>query len=361
MAFEIGRLKTLEEAESLAQCVYRVYGLTYHRIQLYEPEQTLALNRSGDVVSFVARVGDRCVGHIGAIRPFFEYGLDAQDLGGSIRELGQSVVDPEFRGHGLQSRLALAAGQWCWDSGEYGVYAKCVTHHVASQRTACRCGGIPCMIQLGGVPSWVRYDDTEPEDTRPISTLAYYYRFESGPVHRIWLPEPDRAVLQPVYEALGLERRFCDPDELPRDAPEGPSRLHLDFDPNKQVGWLLVVQAGPDLAEEVIDRFRWLQKGRLRHVTVIAPLNSPHTARAVPELKRRGLVLAGVLPNLGTGDMVVYQGVFQQELDSGHILTCEDLGRSLRDHAMRDWRHARTLPAQEPRRMYRYSPKNLRP
>ena len=105
---EVRRLATLDQAKSLVDCVYAVYGLTFHRSWLYNPEELLELNRSGEIMSYVAIDGDRVIGHLAAIQPYFEVNPDGHAYTeSSFREVGLSIVLPEYRGQKIQAQLGV--------------------------------------------------------------------------------------------------------------------------------------------------------------------------------------------------------------------------------------------------------------
>ena len=98
---DICRLDSLDQARSLVDCAYDVYGLTFHRSWLYEAEGLLEVNRRGDVTSLLAIEDGRVVGHLGLMRPSWDVlheGAPISDPG--LREVGLSIVHPDFRSRG---------------------------------------------------------------------------------------------------------------------------------------------------------------------------------------------------------------------------------------------------------------------
>ena len=66
---EFVALETLDHAKALTDCVYAVYGLTFHRDWVYDPAQLLELNRRRHIRSFLALEGSTVQGHIAWINP----------------------------------------------------------------------------------------------------------------------------------------------------------------------------------------------------------------------------------------------------------------------------------------------------
>ena len=106
--------------------------------------------------------------------------------------------------------------------------------------------------------------------------------------------------------------------------------------------------AGPDVAEVVIQRFRWLMAGRIRHVMVVAPMDNPFVAQAATAWKGEGMIFGGVLPNLMGTDAMCYQGVRDVDLRPDQIRVIEPLAVKIRDRALEDWRFARDIDLVEP-------------
>jgi GNAT superfamily N-acetyltransferase len=342
------RLTTLGQARALGRCVFDTYGLTFHRSYLYDAERTLALNEATHLTSWLAMEGDEVVGHLAAIRPDYEFSdQHAPGWGARVRELGLGMVRPSHRQRGVQASLVGPALEWCFDHGIRGNFTKCVTHHAATQRIALENGGCPVCILLGGVPSWVRYDDpSSPEGQKPISTLVFYRSFSPTGPERVYLPEADEDLFRSIYARLEDQREFGDLSETPSHL--APTVLRVFFDPNKQTGRVHVLHAGPDVETEVLACFRWLAAGRLRHVTVVSPLGSPFTARAVDGWKRAGMVFGGVLPCLTGCDVAVYQGVYQDRVCEDDIVVLDELSRRIRARALEDHACANSLPLPSP-------------
>lgn len=342
MDIRIERLETIEQARALARCVYDVYGLTFHRSYLYEPETSLALNQRGHLTSFLAIQGDRCVGHVAAVRPYYEYTIAGSPVASDeIREVGQAMVLPHLRGEGIREQLNEALRGWAIEQDLRGLYTRCVTHHTISQRTA-RAEGMPSALMLAGVPFWVRYEaDGGPRGSQPITTVNYYTPLRGEGEHDIWLPELDRDIFQAIYDRLGQPRIFRVKDEGPSVGAATKVRVH--FDPAKHQGRIHVLRAGPDVADLVIQRYRWLMAGRIRHVLLLAPLDNPFVARAVTAWKGEGMIFGGVLPHLMGSDAVVYQGVREVDLRPAEIQVIDPLSVKLRNRAIEDWRFTRDM------------------
>ncbi len=341
MSMRIQRLTTRAEAEALARCVYHTYGLTFHRSYLYDPDRTLQLNQQGHLTSFIGMEDGQCMGHMALIRPYYEYSQAGTPVAGDrVREAGLSMVRPDCRASGLQARLAAHTYHAGRSAGHAGLLARCVTHHTAAQRACLAHGGLPTAMFLGGVPAWVRYG-SEHDQRQPISTLGFYVPLNQGPESEVYLPRIDRDLYEMIYDRLGEPRIFKDAYAEPTMGR--PTEVKVHFDPQKQQGRIHVLRAGPDVEDRVVDCFNWLMAGHIRHVTILAPLDSPHTARAISTWKAHGCVFGGVLPAMGTGDVVVLQGIRLSQIDPDAIRVADPLGTAIRERCVDDWYRVQDL------------------
>lgn len=342
MDLQIVRLETLVQARALAHCVYEVYGLTFHRAWLYEPETTLGLNRKGHVTSFLAMKGEVCVGHMAAIRPHYEYTIAGEKVAADdVREVGLSMSLEPRAAHRIFGLLGSALFEWAGREGVRGMFSRCVTFTTASQRAA-RPFAVPTALMLGAIPFWVRYREHGVAHQRePISTVAYYGALRPSAPQEIYLPDMDLDLYEAIYDRIEEPRLLRTQREGIVVAPATDLRVH--FDPSRHQGWIHVMRAGPDVERRVVERFRWLMGGQIRHVTLNAPLDNPFVARAVAAWKGEGMIFGGVLPNLRGVDVLVLQGLRQVDLRPEKIQLIDPLSARLRDRAVADWWAARDM------------------
>lgn len=324
-------LETEEHARALARLVYETQGLTHHRAWLYRPEDILARNRGGHVRSFVAMVGPRCVGHLAAIAPNFDEADTPVEKDNRI--VGLDLVHPEFTRHGIRQRLTSALYGWAGTQDLRGLLFRCRTDDVEVQRLARAMGAVPTSLLLGAVP--------RPGEGRPLSILTKYLSLSDSPEQTVYLPRQDRDVYDALYENLAEKRHFAEGDGGFRIAAASDVRVH--FDPARQVGRIHVVRSGPDVEERVLERFRWLMGGQIRHVTVHAPLDTPFTAAATLAWKGHGMVLGGVLPGHDGADVVVFQGVSDVHVDLEELRVLDPIAAQLRDRVLCDWKRSRDM------------------
>lgn len=333
---ELTTLDTLDQAKALVDCVYAVYGLTFHRDHVYVPERMLELNRRGLVRSFLAVEDGAVLGHLGWLRPFFELTRDGEPLADpGIGEAGLSIVRPEARSKHVQTQLAMTMAQWANAHGMHGVFMKCVTNHVFSQRTAANMGARPLALFLAGVPKWVVYD--RPTDAResPISTLLHHASLVDAGERVLRLPR-HLGWVEAMVRASGLSRRFAEGGAR----EEAPTDVEVEFQPGKRLAQVHVLRAGPDLAARLAAVGQWLLAGHMEHVSFFLPAGSAQVQAQGRALEEAGLFPAGWIPGLhrGADDVLVYLAIAHRELDVGSIEVFGDDAKRLRDEVVRGWR-----------------------
>lgn len=340
MPIDTRPITTLQDAGLLGDLVYSTYGLTYHRGFIYEGERLLELNRSGAICSMIAvdRDSGRVVGHQATIRPWFEIADPlAPGTGAPVLEIGLSIVHPQWRGQGIQNMLALALLMHVppRNAELAGVFMKCVTNTVASQRSARRfLGGATCLL-LAGVPAWVVMDgDDGPR--QPITTVLIHCPVGERRRSAVVVPGHHAAVLDAVYRAAGLARDLHPVSAAP--GALGPSEIRTWFDPARRQGVVRLLRPGDDLVEAVAARVDWLVGGHIEHVTVLLPLACDAVAASVASLEDRGLFFGGVIPDLEGVDTLVMEHVDAPGLDPSGIEVVGDAGRCLRDYVLAGWR-----------------------
>lgn len=337
MNIKVRLLDTQEQALAVAQCVYAAHGLTYHRHWLYEPAQVLANNRKGNVTSFVAMVGDKCVAHAAALTPSWEIREDGRPIRGErVRELGLMVVRPGLDASAVRAQLVSVVYGWAMDAGLEGLLMRCPTDATAEQRLVRNMGAVPTAIHLGSVPTPLNRGHEN-----PLTTVSYYLPLSPAQGTDVYLPRADLDLYHQVYDALGEARVFKAPT---KPSLAAASRVRVEFDSARQRGAVHVVQAGPDIEDRVLERVRWLLGGRIRHVSVTVPLASPFVPDAVTAWKAHGLVFSGVLPGIASsGDALMLQGLRDVEIHPSELKLLDPLSRQLCDRAMQDFEGARDL------------------
>lgn len=153
------------EAVQVSQLIYRAYGGTYFKRDVYYPERVAAQNERGITLSFVARGDDgRIAGH---------YALE-RNQEGPVAEGGQAVVDPAHRGRGLLARMKEAAVQAARDRGLIGLYSDAVTVHTRTQKSDVDHGSHLSCVDLGIAPRSEHFRGISEEQPQRVTCLMHF-------------------------------------------------------------------------------------------------------------------------------------------------------------------------------------------
>ena len=120
------------EAAEVSKSVYKTYGYSYPLEYIYFPEKIIALNQSNQIHSAVAVVDpNKIAGHCA---------LQTWNENPQIAEMGQGVVNPEFRSLGCFAKLTEYLLELAKSKGLLGVFDRAVTNHRFSQQTGHQSG-----------------------------------------------------------------------------------------------------------------------------------------------------------------------------------------------------------------------------
>ncbi len=333
-------LLNLDDAKRLGDLVYTAYGLTYHRSFMYEPEHLLELNLRGKIRSILAKDDNGAVvGHMATIRPWFEsIPEDVAALAPTSVEIGLSIVHPGHRGQNLQTAIGLACLMNEQEANPRlaNMFAKCLTVHTHSQKSARSMLGRSCALLLGSVPSWVNHESGDRPE--PMTTVVLQSPCTTD--HRTLYVNPKHTELVQTLLDSSMLRRTVAPVMNP-PALAGATRLSHWFEPSRRRGVVHVWEAGESLARDVVHTVHWLVDGHMEHVTVLLPANEPGVVSVLPQLEEAGLFFGGFLPDLEGRDVLVMEFLAWDRLDVENMDLLGDETKRLQEAVVADWRRTR--------------------
>ena len=327
--YEIRRMRA-EDAEQISQLIYRAYGSSYFNKDVYYPERVAALNRSGQVVSFVATGCDgRLVGH---------YALE-RNQPGPVAEGGQAVVDPAHRGRHLLDRLKEAAMAEAKALGLAGMYADAVTLHTRTQQSNLRHGARPVCADLGIAPATETFKGMAAASQR-ITCLLYFLEFRESRPRTVFVPARLREPLERIHDGLQWAVEFG--EGVP--AAEEHGTLTVRFDAGAGMANLRVASIGRDTPAALRHSKRELVEGSHADVLFVdLPLADPGTPSVVEALEEDGFSFAGLAPDFAPEGDLLRLVHLTTPLAREPIQTVEPLGAWLVDYALAE--RARVLAA----------------
>ena len=281
------------DAEDVAKLIYRTYGYTYAKEDLYYPERIERALEQGEKFGVIVRSNSgRAVGYFAI--------LQAPDSG--IGEVGEAVVDEHHRRRGLMKRMLRALIDQANERGLSGVYGEAVTVHDISQRVNHHFGMVSTALLLGLFPP-ERFQGFAEDGTQPISIVIDFRPLIPYEQVTAYLPPPYADLLTQIYEALGVSDLDARPsaEATPRD--ELPEATLMDARIRYVYNHVIFVvdTVGTDLADQIQQALRDLEDEEMVVACVDLPLDTPTTPAAVECLREIGFVFAGLMPRFHDG------------------------------------------------------------
>jgi anti-sigma regulatory factor (Ser/Thr protein kinase)/GNAT superfamily N-acetyltransferase len=328
------RLLRPEDAIQVAQLIYRVYGYTYARVDIYYPERLAYNSKTGAHLGVVAVADDgEIAGHMALLRPNL----------GPLGELAELVVAPRHRGQGLAKRMENRLQEEIQRLGLIGFYGEEVTVHTISQEASEALGlhvtGIELLYfqsQFKGLkfsPPDSGYRDSQPGPDPQRESLVFYFNYLVPPeTTRVCAPARHRDILAKIYENLGVAIKFLRPGPA-----TGSGRLAVHFNRNISTGFIQVNRIGTDTFPEIEQACRDLCD--LAGAPVVF-LDLPLAQRSTPDLceaaEAVGFFFSGVRPHFAPdGDFLRLQ-YLNAEFDPERLHLFSPFARELLAYILQD-------------------------
>ncbi len=289
---------TPEDAQGVADLFLAVYGSEYP-IRIYvEPDLLIEENRSGRVISSVAKTakGD-IVGH---------NALFNSAPCKNVFETGAGLVHADYRGgHGIFSQMTvhgLTKGRERPDVEQ--VFGEPVCNHPFSQKLGHHQGFITRAIEVNLMPA-AAYAK-EAGATGRVTTLMNFKTLKPRPC-AVYIPKAYETLFPVFYEDLDDERQFI------LSAQPLSSQRSTELDPRvfafAQVARVAVKDLGRDFPKVMqAEEDRLLQQG-VRVIQAWLSSGDPCVGEAVDCLRHQGYFFGGVLPRWFDSDGILMEKI----------------------------------------------------
>lgn len=285
------------DAAGVARAFYLTYGYDYTLSAVYEPDRLTALNATNEYISMVAVAEDgEIVGH---------YALQC-DRAAPIADGCGAVVVPAHRGRDLLKRMRYAVEDEARALQLVAIYTEPVTTHPRTQRESFEVGARACAITLGESPPTflARHMDLTAKGQRQ-SFMLYFKTLRPRATRSIYAPPKHRAIIEKIYEELGL------PVEMREGAapPAGKGELHTSVERSDGAATIAIQSVGnetADVAAQAVDDLRSLT--HIGALYALVPLEHPAAPYISEALEKIGFFFSGVGPwMLGGNDALRLQ------------------------------------------------------
>jgi hypothetical protein len=305
-----------EDAEGVVDCVRRVYGDSYIiHTELYHPEEIVALNEAGRLISVVAlNNSGEIVGH---------YALERPDLRSRVAESGEAMVLPEHQHHHLLEKMRVLLEDEAARLGLIGIFGRTVTNHLFSQKMVERFGERPCGVSLGRTPRSFR--NMQVALSQRMSIVFYFKYLGSVEAVRVHAPPRHHGICQLIYEQFQVRVEPHTSHAVPESG-----ELTVDHHAELKRANILVRRVGKDTIERVRIAHRDLCRANQVEVVYLElPLTEPGTPEVCEAVEEEGFFFSGIAPlYFPEGDVLRLQ-FLNVDLDTSVLQIESPFARSL--------------------------------
>lgn len=281
--WEVDLLKP-EDADGVRQLFLSVYGDGYPVRTYLEPEQLIAANSSGAIISSVARTpkGD-IVGH---------NALYQSAPCKKIYEAGAGVVHRAYRGGLIFERVTthsidVGARRFNVEA----VFGEAVCNHIISQKLMVRLRAVDCALEVDLMPA-TAYTKEKSAAGRVASVFGFITIKPSS--HAVHLPRCYEEALRFLYAGLGEDRVVnASRGAVKRGAV---TKMDVEYFNFAQVSRTAVWSAGEEFETAFAEREEDLLQKGATVLQVSLNLAEPWVEAPVQFLRRRGYFFCGILP-----------------------------------------------------------------
>jgi len=316
------RLMTPEDAIGVARCTYTVYGYTVPDDYLYFPDRIREMLHGGLLEVVVGATPD---GEIVSCLT-----CEVAHPGAAVGYLGEGLVDPRFRHHGLLEEMLRFIQRRATERGMLGLYGEAVTVHPYSQKSNLALGFSEVGVQLADeAPTVIFKQIAEAPSNKRTATMLNFLRTNDGPRRAVCAPPHHRAMIERLYEHGGFRRDLQGAVEPAPSTAASAAQVRVDVFPEWSEAALRVTAYGADLPELVRFRLRELCLRRIDWICLDLPLSHPGARQFCASLEALGFFFAGVIPDLAEDDVLRLQYLNEVEADVESAQIASAFGKKL--------------------------------
>ncbi len=320
------RLMTPDDAIAVARCTYAVYGYTLPDDYLYFPDRMREMLHGGLLEVYVGTTPE---GEVVSCLT-----CEVAHPGAPVGYIGEGLVDPRFRHHGLLEHMLRFAQRRASERGMLGLYAEAVTVHPYSQKSNLALGFSEVGVQLGDEAPTVDFKQIAGTTAKErTATVLHFLKTNEGPRRTVYAPAHHRAMIERVYERGGFRRDVKDASAVATST--NGAQVRVDVFPEWSEASIHVTAYGADLPDLVRARLRELCRRRIDWIGLDLPLSEPGAAQACAPLEALGFFFSAVVPDLVGDDVLRLQYLNEIEVDVASAQIASDFGKDLFAYVVR--------------------------
>lgn len=310
------------EAIEISKGAYKSHGYTFFDEIIYYPEQIVALNDSGEIISVVAVTKeDVFMGHAALHYP---------EPGAKIVELTFIFVSPEYRGQGCMKRMLdfLFTAPKAYKLE--GVYAFAVANHIYSQKTMVGHGLIDCGIELATSPAtWVFKGISKGESQRISVALSFKYLEKPDPL-TLYPPARHKAMIEKLYGNMGAEHDFSVPPYQKPHFADNESVIDTRVYASEGNAEIFIKKYGANVVHEIKGILKnLLCVEQIAAINLYLSLEDPLTFFMSPAFEEIDFFFSGILPKTRVGDAIILQFLNNISFNYDKIIAYSDNAKEI--------------------------------
>jgi GNAT superfamily N-acetyltransferase len=314
------RVMTPDDAIAVARCTYAVYGYTLPDDYLYFPDRMCEMLHGGLLEVYI---GTTAEGDVASCLT-----CEVPHPGAPVGYIGEGLVDPRFRHHGLLEHMLRFAQGRAKERGMLGLYAEAVTVHPYSQKSNLALGFTEMGVQLGDEAPTVDFKQIAGAASKArTATMLSVLKTNEGPRRAVYAPAHHRKMIERLYEHGGFRRDVMDAPAVTTGT--AGAQVSVDVSPEWSEASIHVSAYGADLPDLVRARLRELCRRRIDWIGLDLPLSKPEAGQVCARLEALGFFFAGVVPDLVGDDVLRLQYLNEIEVDVASAQIASDFGKDL--------------------------------
>ncbi|MDM8526247.1 ATP-binding protein [Desulfococcaceae bacterium HSG8] len=313
------------EAVEVSKCIYKTYGYSYPYDHVYYPEKLVELNKSGQMYSAVAIIGENEIAGHGALRYWHE--------NARIAENSQGVIKPEFRSRGCFSKLTEHLIEKAKSDGLMGIFGQPVTTHTYSQQACLRFGLNECALLLAHIPATVTFKKIEEELSQRGSLLIHFIYLNRPPGVIVYPPSHHKDMITELYSNLGFSPEMEIPPKSEPGIAETDSVVLIKISGPLGFARIDIEKYGKDILREIKAKLKALCLKKIEVINLWLSLSDPMTFRLTGEFEKMGFFFGGILPGaIPGGDALILQYLNNVPTDYEKVRVESEIAKKLIDY-----------------------------
>lgn len=284
LPYEVDRV-CAEDAEDIAKLIYRTYGYSYGKEDLYFPkkieESLLAREKLGAIAHLKS---GEAIGYFAVMRK----------ENSNIAEVGEAVVSPQHRRRGVMSAMMEHLIAEARRQQLLGLFGKAVTLHPVSQRVNHKYGFVTTALLLAETSNEVVFKGFDEQSPQAVSVVIDFLPLADSQPSKVYLPVPYAEVLLETYRQLGLPVEHAVPGDV-RMAPRSDIELIINY--SYSTSLIVVHKYGSDFEEVLGDMLNSLEQQEGHNAIYLdLPLENASTPTQQPHAAGLGFIYSGLVP-----------------------------------------------------------------